>query len=269
MKSLIYLFGICLMSLQAFTQVKIGDNHTTVNENSLLELESASKGFLLPRITLTSTTSASPLTSHVQGMMIFNTATTGSGATAVTPGIYYNNGTQWEKMEITSNITPVATIISSANPNTPNGYLYCNGQAVSRTTYASLFAIIGTTYGAGDGSTTFNLPDYRGYFLRGQNDASGNDPDAASRTNSGNGTTGDNLGTKQTGQVQSHNHIDGKYIYADGFGQTRYGVDSSPGYQYVNGNTTTTFDASSPYTSNTGGNETRPKNITVKYYIKY
>lgn len=49
----------------------------------------------------------------------------------------------------------------------PDGWLVCNGSAVSRTTYADLFAAIGTTFGAGDGSTTFKLPDYQGDFLRG------------------------------------------------------------------------------------------------------
>ena len=58
---------------------------------------------------------------------------------------------------------PTGTIISSASPNSPTGYLYCNGSAVSRTVYAELFSVIGTTYGTGNGSTTFNLPDYTGY----------------------------------------------------------------------------------------------------------
>ena len=48
-----------------------------------------------------------------------------------------------------------------------SGYLICNGAAVSRTTYADLFSVLGTTYGSGDGSTTFNLPDFRGDFIRG------------------------------------------------------------------------------------------------------
>lgn len=48
----------------------------------------------------------------------------------------------------------------------PAGYLECNGAAISRTAYAALFAVIGTTYGAGDGATTFNLPDSRGEFVR-------------------------------------------------------------------------------------------------------
>ena len=65
--------------------------------------------------------------------------------------------------------TPIGTIISSgaAWNNPPAGYLFCGGQAISRTAYAALFAVIGTTFGAGDGSTTFNVPELRGEFLRG------------------------------------------------------------------------------------------------------
>lgn len=57
---------------------------------------------------------------------------------------------------------PIGTIIDFAGPNNPTGYLNCDGATVSRTTYAALFAAIGTTWGSGDGSTTFNLPDLRG-----------------------------------------------------------------------------------------------------------
>lgn len=65
--------------------------------------------------------------------------------------------------------TPIGTIISSgaAWDNPPAGYLFCGGQAISRTAYAALFAVIGTSFGAGDGSTTFNVPELRGEFLRG------------------------------------------------------------------------------------------------------
>ncbi len=256
---------VCLLNFNLNAQVKVGDNHTTVNPNSLLELESTDKGLLLPRLALTSTTSASPLTAHVLGMFVYNTATAGSGNTAVTPGIYFNTGSQWYKVEITMNGNPVSTIIATASTNTPNGYLYCDGSAVSRTTYATLFASIGTTYGAGDGSTTFNLPDYRGYFLRGQSNGSGNDPDAASRTNSGNGTAGDNIGTKQTGQIQSHTHTQ-QY----GTGGTVY-ASSNPASTYYGNNQWTNDHAGtfSGVINASGGNETRPKNINVRYYIKF
>lgn len=56
---------------------------------------------------------------------------------------------------------PIGTISSFGGASVPSGYLLCNGQAVSRTTYAELFAVIGTAFGAGDGSTTFNVPDMR------------------------------------------------------------------------------------------------------------
>lgn len=70
----------------------------------------------------------------------------------------------------TSFKVPIGAVISTLSTATaPAGWLYCDGSAVSRTTYAQLFSILSTTYGAGDGSTTFNLPDYRGRFLRGIN----------------------------------------------------------------------------------------------------
>lgn len=60
-------------------------------------------------------------------------------------------------------VVPVGTVLPYAGSAAPNSlYLLCDGSAVSRTTYAALFALIGTTYGVGDGSTTFNLPDLRG-----------------------------------------------------------------------------------------------------------
>ena len=69
----------------------------------------------------------------------------------------------------------------------PSGWLLCYGQAVSRTTYAGLFAVIGTTYGVGDGSTTFNVPDLRGRVIAGKDDMGGA---AASRLTSGTITGG-------------------------------------------------------------------------------
>lgn len=63
--------------------------------------------------------------------------------------------------------TPPGSFIHSARSTAPTGYLLCDGSAVSRTTYAKLFAAIGTTYGAGNGTTTFNLPNTSGLFFRG------------------------------------------------------------------------------------------------------
>lgn len=63
--------------------------------------------------------------------------------------------------------TPLGTILINTTETIPDGYLECNGQAVSRTTYKDLFSIIGTTYGVGDGSTTFNVPDMKGRVVAG------------------------------------------------------------------------------------------------------
>ncbi len=74
----------------------------------------------------------------------------------------------WDGKEV---ITPVGTVIAYAANSAPSGYLICNGSAVSRTTYAALFAKIGTTYGTGNGSTTFNLPNLTDKFIQGSGTA--------------------------------------------------------------------------------------------------
>lgn len=66
-------------------------------------------------------------------------------------------------------VLPVGSVIASAMNTTPDGYLICNGAAISRTTYAALFAAIGTIYGSGNSSTTFNLPNLTDKFIQGSN----------------------------------------------------------------------------------------------------
>ena len=77
----------------------------------------------------------------------------------------------WDKIDTTmkdiANRCPTGSIIMYGATTAPTGWLLCDGSAVSRTTYADLFAIIGTTFGAGNGSTTFNLPDLRDRFVVG------------------------------------------------------------------------------------------------------
>ena len=75
---------------------------------------------------------------------------------------------------------PAGAVMPYAGSSAPSGWLFAAGQAVSRTTYAALFAAIGTTYGSGDGSTTFNLPDLEGRAVFGRDDMSGS---AAGRLN--------------------------------------------------------------------------------------
>ncbi|RMH12700.1 MAG: tail fiber protein, partial [Gammaproteobacteria bacterium] len=72
-------------------------------------------------------------------------------------------------------LAPPGVVQAFAGSTVPTGWLECNGAAINRTTYADLFAVIGTTYGAGDGVTTFNLPDLRGEFIRGYDNGRGAD----------------------------------------------------------------------------------------------
>jgi len=87
-----------------------------------------------------------------------------------------------------------------AGSTAPSGWLLCYGQAVSRTTYSDLFSALGTTYGSGDGSTTFNLPDLRGRTIAGQDDMGGTSADRL--TNQSGGLNGDTLGA--TGGSETH-----------------------------------------------------------------
>jgi hypothetical protein len=121
-----------------------------------------------------------------------------------------------------------------------------NGASLLRVDFPDLFAALGTMYGAAD-STHFNLPDDRGLFARIWSHASGVDPDAASRTNRGDGIGGDNVGSKQGDEFKSHAHSINTYS-AD--------VGAASGFysDYVSGNL---FLA---YSNSNGGNETRPKN---------
>ena len=112
-------------------------------------------------------------------------------------------------------LMPTSTVLPYAGASAPTGYFLCDGSAQSRTTYAGLFAIIGTTYGVGDGSTTFNIPDLRGRVIAGQDDMGGSSANRLTNPASTiNGINGDGLGnvggseTHQltTAQMPSHSH---------------------------------------------------------------
>lgn len=109
-------------------------------------------------------------------------------------------------------VAPIGTLLPYAGASSPTNWLLCDGGTISRATYAELFAIIGETYGAGDGSTTFALPDLRGRAPVGKDNMGGT---AASRITSGvSGIDGTTLGaaggaqshTLTTAQMPSHNH---------------------------------------------------------------
>ena len=135
---------------------------------------------------------------------------------------------------------PAGTVIHVAMNTAPSGYLKANGAAVSRTTYAALFAAIGTTFGAGNGSTTFALPDLRGEFIRGWDDGRGVDSGRA-------------FGSAQGQEIQSHTH-------------TSRGSPAAGGQQaFVQGSDTFNIFG----VQATGGAETRPRNVALLACIKF
>jgi microcystin-dependent protein len=136
---------------------------------------------------------------------------------------------------------PTGTVITFASVTAPNGYLVCDGAEISRTEYENLFNVIGDTFGVGDGTNTFNLPDLRGEFIRGFDGGRGIDSNRE-------------FGSFQGDEFKSHTH---------GY---ESGVDDltlSPGSNL------NTRMVQSKQTQSTGGAETRPRNIALQYCIKF
>lgn len=111
-----------------------------------------------------------------------------------------------------SQAVPIGTMFDYGGSVAPTNYLLCFGQAISRTTYADLFAVIGTTFGAGNGSTTFNVPDFRGRVSVGTDNMGGSAANRVTTAGSGiNGAAAGQSGGSQntsliTGNIPSHNH---------------------------------------------------------------
>lgn len=155
-----------------------------------------------------------------------------------------NNLDVFSKAE-TRQMAPASEICYFARSTAPTGWMKANGAAVSRVAYAELFAAIGTTFGAGDGVNTFNLPDLRGEFIRGFDDGRGID-------------VGRSIGSQQTDEIKSHSHnsptgtasTGNKYQVPDKLFNTYDYVDTAP-------------------TSAVGGTETRPRNVALLACIKF
>lgn len=156
-------------------------------------------------------------------------------------------------------LVPTGSLVPFAGSTAPSGYLLCDGTAVSRTTYANLYALVGNRFGQGNGSTTFNLPDSRGRFMRFTSASTGRDPDSGNRTamNTG-GATGDAVGSIQSDAFGSHTH------------NMAYGVRL--GGQYQPGPYSAAWEYNSGgiqnYAAAAGANETRPVNFNATLLIK-
>jgi len=139
---------------------------------------------------------------------------------------------------------PAGTVISVARQTPPSGYLQCDGQQVSRTQYAALFAAIGTTFGAGNGSTTFNVPNLTNKFVRGAG-------------------SGRAVGTTESDELKSHSH---GYVYSFWYAYDLLGTPTGGWSVLVPSDGNPSLGAT---TNSTGGAETRPMNVALLPCIKY
>lgn len=188
-----------------------------------------------------------------------------------------------------ANGVPVGSIIPFGGPASaiPLGWLPCDGRLLSKLNYPQLGFVLGYSWG-GSGDN-FNIPDLRGYFLRGVADGQTTDPDRASRTNkTGAVTLGDVVGSYQNDSIEKHNHT-GKTI-SDGVHNHKQdnndvqvihdGYDTAEGFDNNDGSNSSEINLSTTHglhnagahthtIPDDGGAETRPKNAYVWFIIKY
>ena len=215
------------------------------------------------------------------GALKLPNGTTAQRPTAATGQIRFNstttefegyNGSAWGGL---ASGVPTGTILAHAANTPPTGFLECNGSNISRSTYATLFSTISTTFGVGDGSSTFALPDLRGQFIRGWANTGSTD---ASRA----------FGSTQTDQNKNHTHTTdstsltgGIRKISEGFGAggsaTGVFTKTQDGTNSITGSSSTSpvggvdFDGTHTHTisSSGGGTEARPTNLALMYIIKF
>jgi len=180
-----------------------------------------------------------------RGSIIYGNANGDPTALPVGTGVLTGNGTDISWAAAGGGV-PVGSVIYHAANTAPAGFLKANGATLSRSTYANLFAAIGTTFGAGDGSSTFAVPDLRGEFLRGWDDSRGVDGSRA-------------FGSTQADELKSHSHTL----------SLRFNDSSTP-RSFVRASSSLNLQTSAGGPTNaTGGSETRPRNIALLACIKY
>ena len=185
----------------------------------------------------------------------------------------------------TPDSVPTGCVFCRAAASVPAGYLECNGAAVSRSTYSGLFSVIGTTYGSGNGSSTFNLPDLRGEFVRGFDNGRGVDSGRSINNPQGSANQSHNHSYGNNGITVSganHNHSIRKINLQPSIANVAITLGSGQSYQigYAtnDGGNTNQAVLNSGYLSmsgsvgitinNTGTNESRPRNVAMMYIIR-
>ena len=210
--------------------------------------------------TLTSTGLATAGSLSVGGTSAHTGAATFASTAAFTGAATFDGSATFNGA--VSGVIPAGTVVCRASANVPTGWLACNGQLVNRATYANLFADIAVAFGAGDGSTTFGLPDLRGEFVRGADAGRGID-------------SGRVLGSAQAGAVISHSHFafstEGVSANSISDNPAAYAASSmsmSGTYYSQYAISESSLTPSVGPTSLFGSTETRPRNIALSYIIK-
>ena len=155
---------------------------------------------------------------------------------------------------VTNATLPAGAIMMWGTNTAPTGWLLCDGSAVSRTTYSGLFAVISTTFGSGDGSTTFNVPDMRGRFPLGQDDMGGSSANRVTDTDA------DTIGGADGDETKdiSHNHggFTGGVDYGASSGEDTAGTIDTKHYHSIASGGSATQDFMNPF-------------LTLNFCIKY
>jgi phage-related tail fiber protein len=159
-----------------------------------------------------------------------------------------------------------------ARNTAPPGWLKANGAAVSRTTYAALFAAIGTTFGAGDGATTFNVPDLRGEFVRGWDDGRGIDSGRAFGSTQKGSLTSYDTAVATTPEATVSVSVLNSPTFANSqiaAGVDAYNTADYPGVVMANATAVSSTALPGPGAGVVGSGVVRPRNLALLYCIKY
>jgi microcystin-dependent protein len=216
---------------------------------------SLTNGFRLSFLISSGLTNTGPVTLAVDGLPAKQLRVTSGVAAAagmfvagrVYDAVYYSSGDEWLVPDYVDS-NPTGAILPYGGASAPSGYLLCDGTAVSRTTFAALFAVIGTFYGVGNGSTTFNVPDLRGRVPGGLDGGTGRLDTFASLG----AAIGLKTHTLTTAEIPSHTH--NNTLTDPGHAHTEEGVENIAGVQ--NGSAFSAFvvpAASNGTSSNTTG----------------
>ncbi len=257
-------------------KVRNGANNAWISLGSINSTNLGLAGLASPTFTGTVTAPELDLTGNTS--LKLPVGTTAQRPTGATGDIRFNStlskvetytGSVWESV----GGVPAGSVTCFAHSSVPSGWLECNGANVSRSTYATLFAAIGTTWGTGDGSSTFGLPDCRGEWVRGWDNSRGVD-------------SGRSIATTQSDQNKAHTHTTNSTsktltgYFPNGphgsLNQHTSGIftESSSSFNedtdQGSSGRRTTIDATHTHgTDSNGGTEVRVRNIAMMYIIKY